>query len=52
VFRGTRVPVAALFENLEGGASVSEFVEWFQGVSLEQVKIVLEHAAHGSLAPA
>ncbi|MBX9660299.1 MAG: DUF433 domain-containing protein [Nitrospiraceae bacterium] len=52
VFRGTRVPVAALFENLEGGASVSEFVEWFPGVTLEQVKTVLEHVAHGSLAPA
>ena len=26
VFRGTRVPVAALFENLEDGAHVSEFV--------------------------
>ena len=46
VFRGTRIPVAALFENLEDGAQVSEFVEWFPGVTLEQVRIVLEHAAH------
>jgi uncharacterized protein (DUF433 family) len=52
VFRGTRVPVAALFENLEDGASLADFVEWFPGVSLDQVKKVLEHAAHGSLAPA
>lgn len=45
VFRGTRVPVAALFENLEDGAELSEFVTWFPGVSLEQAKAVLEHAA-------
>jgi uncharacterized protein (DUF433 family) len=52
VFRGTRVPVAALFENLEDGALVSEFVEWFPGVTLEQVRAVLEHAARSALAPA
>ena len=51
VFRGTRVPVAALFENLEDGAQVSQFVEWFPGVSLEQVRAVLEHAARSALAP-
>lgn len=52
VFRGTRVPVSALFENLEGGASVSGFIEWFPGVTLEQVRAVLEHAARSALAPA
>jgi uncharacterized protein (DUF433 family) len=45
VFRGTRVPVAALFENLEDGAQVADFVRWFPGVSAEQVRVVLEHAA-------
>jgi uncharacterized protein (DUF433 family) len=44
VFRSTRVPVAALFENLEGGASVSDFLSWFPGVTREQVEAVLEHA--------
>jgi uncharacterized protein (DUF433 family) len=44
LFTGTRVPVKALFENLEGGATVSEFIEWFPGVTLEQVEAVLEHA--------
>ncbi len=52
VFRGTRVPVAALFENLEDGAPVNQFVEWFPGVTLEQVRAVLEHAARSALAPA
>ena len=50
VFRGTRVPVAALFENLEDGASIQDFVQWFPGVSLEQVRAVLEHAARSSAA--
>ena len=44
VFRGSRVPVSALFANLEGGATVDEFLDWFPGVSREQVNGVLEHA--------
>lgn len=52
VFRGTRVPVAALFENLEDGASIQDFVQWFPGASLEQVRAVLEHAARSSAAVA
>ena len=52
VFRGTRVPLAALFENLEDGASVNDFIEWFQRVTLDQVRNVLEHAAKSALAPA
>lgn len=45
VFRGMRVPVGALFENLEGGATVDEFLKWFPGVTKDQVDAVLEHAA-------
>jgi uncharacterized protein (DUF433 family) len=45
VFRGTRVPVSALFENIEGGATVEQFLEWFPGVTRQQVDDVLEHAA-------
>ena len=52
VFRGTRVPVSALFENLEDGADVKDFVNWFPGVTLEQVRQVLEHAAKSALATA
>jgi uncharacterized protein (DUF433 family) len=43
VFRGTRVPVVALFENLEGGASVDDFLSWFPGVTREQVDAVLDY---------
>jgi uncharacterized protein (DUF433 family) len=46
VFRGTRVPVSALFENLEDGAQLSDFIDWFPGVTQEQARAVLEHAAH------
>ncbi len=41
LFKGTRVPVKALFENLESGARIDEFLEWFPGVSREQVELVL-----------
>ncbi len=52
VFRGSRVPVAALFQNLEDGLPVGEFVELFPGVSLEQARAVLEHAARSALVTA
>jgi uncharacterized protein (DUF433 family) len=44
VFKGTRVPVQALFENLEGGATVDLFLEWFPGVTREQALTVLKFA--------
>jgi uncharacterized protein (DUF433 family) len=44
VFRGTRVPVTALFENLESGARLEEFLDWFPGVARDQAEAVLEHA--------
>jgi uncharacterized protein (DUF433 family) len=44
LFKGTRVPVKALFENVEGGATIDQFLEWFPGVTREQVDAVLEHA--------
>ena len=45
VFKGTRVPVRELFENLESGATVDEFLEWFPGVTIEQALAVLAYAA-------
>jgi uncharacterized protein (DUF433 family) len=44
LFRGTRVPIKALFANLEDGARVDEFLEWFPGVSRQQIEAVLEFA--------
>ena len=43
VFRGSRVPVSALFENLKDGASVEQFLEWFPGVERWQVEAVFDH---------
>ena len=45
LFRNTRVPVKALFENLEDGATVSQFLDWFPGVTKAQVETVLAHAS-------
>ena len=44
-FTGTRVPVYALFENLESGATVKQFLEWFPDVKEWQVAAVLHHEA-------
>ena len=44
-FRGTRIPVAAVFENLEDGLSMDEVVGLYDGLTREQVKAVLEFAA-------
>ena len=45
VFCGSRVPVSALFENLEGGATLDQFLAWFPGVTSAQAEAVLEHSA-------
>lgn len=44
LFKDTRVPVKALFENIEGGATVHEFLDWFPGVQRAQVDAVLDYA--------
>lgn len=43
VFRGTRVPVDALIDNLEAGLSLDEFLDNFPAVRCEQAVQVLEH---------
>ena len=50
VFRGTRIPASALFENLEDGINIAQFVQWFPGVTTEQVRQVLEHVAQSTAA--
>ena len=51
IFRGTRVPVSALFENLKDGASIVQFLEWFPGVERWQVETVLDHEAKALTEP-
>ena len=43
VFRGTRVSVASLFENLRDGATIDQFLDWFPGVERRHVEGVLDH---------
>jgi len=45
VFSGTRHPCSGSLRNLEDGAQLSDFIEWFPGVTLQQARTVLEHAA-------
>jgi uncharacterized protein (DUF433 family) len=50
VFRGTRLPVATIFENLEDGLSIEEIMEQFD-VTREQVTAVLDFAVRSLEAP-
>jgi uncharacterized protein (DUF433 family) len=45
VLKGTRMPVSAIFENLEAGANLDDIMEWYDGLDHEQVKAVIEFAA-------
>lgn len=51
VFRGTRMPVSPVFENLQEGAGIDDMVRWFGGISREQMKTVLKFAAKSAQAP-
>jgi uncharacterized protein (DUF433 family) len=52
VFRGTRMPVAAVFAGLEEGMTIDELVQTYDGLTREQVESVLEFAARSLEAPA
>jgi uncharacterized protein (DUF433 family) len=45
VLKGTRMPVSAIFENLEAGANLDDIMDWYDGLDREQVKAVIEFAA-------
>ena len=51
-FTGTRVPVYALFENLESGATVKQFLEWYPEVKQWQVAAILKHEVEFFKTPA
>ncbi len=50
-FTGTRVPVYALFENIQSGATVKDFLEWYPGMEEWQVMAVLKHETESLKAP-
>jgi uncharacterized protein (DUF433 family) len=52
VLRGTRMPAATIFENLEAGASLNDVLTWYEGLDRKQVQAVIEFAARSlDLAP-
>jgi uncharacterized protein (DUF433 family) len=50
VFKDTRMPVSAAFENLEAGATIDEIIEQFD-IMWEQIKTVLQFTARSLKAP-
>jgi uncharacterized protein (DUF433 family) len=52
VLKGTRMPVSAIFENLEAGANIDDIMEWFDGLDRDQVRAVIEFAARSLDKPA
>jgi uncharacterized protein (DUF433 family) len=44
VLKGTRMPVSAIFENLEAGANIDDIMKWYDGLDREQVLAVIEFA--------
>lgn len=51
VFRGTRVPVKALFDYLENNYSLDQFLECFPSVTREMARGILERSESALLAP-
>jgi uncharacterized protein (DUF433 family) len=45
ILKGTRMPVAPIFENLEAGASIDDVLAWYEGLDRKQVQAVIEFAA-------
>ncbi len=50
-FYSTRLPVNSLFENLEAGVSIDEWLDAFPSVTREQAVAVLEYARNRMLEP-
>ncbi|MCX6590883.1 MAG: DUF433 domain-containing protein [Acidobacteria bacterium] len=48
VLKGTRMPVSAILENVESGASLDDILEWFDGLDRDQVRAAIAFA-HRSL---
>jgi uncharacterized protein (DUF433 family) len=45
VLKGTRMPVSAIFENLEAGANIDDIMQWYDGLNREQIKAVIGFTA-------
>jgi uncharacterized protein (DUF433 family) len=45
VLKGTRMPVATIFENLAAGTNVEDVLCWYEGLDRTQVQAVISFAA-------
>ena len=52
ILRGTRIPVATIFENLEARASLDDVLLWYDGLDRQQVQAVIKFAARSLDLPA
>lgn len=52
IFKGTRVPVKSLFDHLEAGDSIEDFLDGFPSVTREQVIALLEESKAHAVAMA
>ena len=51
VFRGTRIPVSVVFENMDDGLTISEIVALYEGLTLDKVHAVLDFACRSLETP-
>lgn len=51
IFRNSRMPVATVFENLKQGATIAEILQWYPGLTREQVEAVIDHETRQMRAP-
>ena len=42
VFKGTRVPLQTFFDHLDHGGTIEDFLEWYDGVTREQLEAAEE----------
>ena len=52
VFKNTRLPISIVFECLAKGATVEDVIEWYGGITRDQVERLLTFVAERSLEPA
>jgi len=51
VFKGTRIPVQTFFDHLDHGGAVGQFLEWYDGVTPEQLEAAEEIRSPAALRP-
>jgi uncharacterized protein (DUF433 family) len=42
VFKGTRIPVQTFFDHLDHGGTIAQFLDWYDGITREQLEAALQ----------